>query len=663
MNLKNGTSLQGGRYSIEKVIGQGGFGITYKGLQVSLNRKVAIKEFFMKELCERDIDSSYVSVPSTGSREVVEKFRQKFLKEARNIANFNCKGIVSVIDVFEENGTAYYVMDYLGGGSLAEKVKNGPLPEPVALRYIHQVAESLSYLHGKNVMHLDIKPANILLGEDGNAVLIDFGLSKQYDGGGKQTSTTPVGLSHGYAPMEQYSRGGVSSFSPATDIYSLGATLYKLLTGFTPPEASELLNNGLPAMPDTVSKATQDAVVAAMQPQISKRPENIAEFISLLSVGSPVQSPEETVLVGDNGIQVIDTPVALDGQHAVLEPVTHGDDDTVYSDDVTVVKSVAKKNRLPLVNAFIIMEAVYLLLNNVTVFMEDSEFSNLLLCVQFPLSLVFSIVLLFFVKGSKAVFGASLMIAFTSLRLIMNLSCYDSSLFFFDLTTAEELNIYMLIYDAISYLLLLPAYGYLLSGSGASGKLTQAVTGSYALLFMFSFGWSMCSIFEDWDMSALVSGLFVIYCLIASIYLITYCSMTFSERLKSNRRSSSTVWIMIRLFIVMFLISGVMPLFAGFGEFSSITGCRGNICLFDIVNNVDVIDWFYLPIFVLLMINFLQSLVLPRKWINGVVSALAVALIVTLLIISDGQKIDYGMIVAMISSLALFVLTFIPAKK
>ena len=173
----------------------------------------------------------------------------------------------------------------------------------------------------------------------------------------------------------------------------------------------------------------------------------------------------------------------------------------------------------------------------------------------------------------------------------------------------------------------------------------------------------MCSIFEDLDMSALVSGLFVIYCLIASIYLITYCSMTFSERLKSNRRSSSTVWIMIRLFIVMFLISGVMPLFAGLGEFSSITGCRGNICLFDIVNNVDVIDWFYLPIFVLLMINFLQSLVLPRKWINGVVSALAVALIVTLLIISDGQKIDYGMIVAMISSLALFVLTFIPAKK
>ena len=187
MELKENTILKNGDYRIINTLGQGGFGITYLATQRGLDRTVVIKEFFMSDYCARERDTLRVTFGTSGSREMIERFREKFVKEARNIANFNCKGIVSVIDVFEENGTAYYVMDYLGGGSLADKVKNGPLPEPVALRYIHQVAESLSYLHGKNVMHLDIKPANILLGEDGNAVLIDFGLSKQYDGGGKQT--------------------------------------------------------------------------------------------------------------------------------------------------------------------------------------------------------------------------------------------------------------------------------------------------------------------------------------------------------------------------------------------------------------------------------------------------------------------------------------------
>ena len=240
MNLKTGHLLAGGRYKVERVLGQGGFGITYLCEQTGLLRTVTIKEFFMREYCERDHDTATISLVSSGSREMVERFRQKFIKEARAIAafGFDNKHIVRIIDVFEENNTAYYVMEYVGGGSLSDKVKAGALPEPDALRYIRQVATALEFVHSKHMMHLDVKPSNILLNENDEAVLIDFGLAKQYDAAGSQTSTTPVGISHGYAPLEQYRQGGVGSFSPATDIYSLGATLYKLLTGKTPVEAT-----------------------------------------------------------------------------------------------------------------------------------------------------------------------------------------------------------------------------------------------------------------------------------------------------------------------------------------------------------------------------------------------------------------------------------------
>ena len=285
MNLHQGTYLQGGRYRIDGVLGQGGFGITYSATQVALDIPVAIKEFFMKDFCNRDESTSKVIVPSSGGREYVERFRHKFIKEAQNIAKLKHSNIVSVIDVFEENGTAYYVMEYFGGGSLADKVRNGALPESEAVRYISQVADALALLHGKRMMHLDIKPANILLDDNDNAVLIDFGLAKQYDSVGLQTSTTPVGISHGYAPIEQYKRGGVSNFSPATDIYSLGATLYKLVTGQTPPDASDIGNDGLPVLPQEISAPVREAIETAMEFRIKDRPQSVAEFLKLLENG------------------------------------------------------------------------------------------------------------------------------------------------------------------------------------------------------------------------------------------------------------------------------------------------------------------------------------------------------------------------------------------
>ena len=285
--LRVNTTLQSGKYTIISVLGQGGFGITYLAVQNGLERNVAIKEFFMKELCERYESTSRVTLGATGSRETVNRFREKFLKEARNIAKLNHPNIVRIIDVFEENGTAYYVMEYAEGGSLAATIKKSTyLPESVATRYIIQIAEALDYIHQRKMNHLDVKPSNILLNEKNEAVLIDFGLSKQYDGvTGNQTSTTPVGISEGYAPMEQYKQGGVVAFSPETDIYALGATFFKLLTGITPPSASDVNEDGVPVeelKAKGVSPTAIDVICYAMRSRKKERMKEVRVFINAL---------------------------------------------------------------------------------------------------------------------------------------------------------------------------------------------------------------------------------------------------------------------------------------------------------------------------------------------------------------------------------------------
>ena len=258
---------------------------------------IAIKEFFIKDFCVRNAESSYVSVPTTGSKEQTEKFRQKFIKEARNIATLSHPNIVQVLDVFEENGTVYYAMQYLDGGSLREKVKaNGPFSEAQAVTYIRQIADALGYMHQKkHICHLDVKPGNILLDKNGRAMLIDFGISKSYDEHGNETSSTPVGLSQGYAPLEQY-QNSLHDFSPVTDIYSLGATLYYLLTGETPPEAAVVLENGIGQQPPQVSRNVWQAIGAAMQPLRKERPQTAEAFLDIIDNGIP-EPEEETVVI------------------------------------------------------------------------------------------------------------------------------------------------------------------------------------------------------------------------------------------------------------------------------------------------------------------------------------------------------------------------------
>lgn len=283
--LHPGDNLQGGKYRIEKVLGQGGFGITYLAIQGGLERTVAIKEFFMREACCRASDSRGVTLGTEGNRETVDRYRQKFLKEARSIARLNHPHIVRIIDVFEENGTAYYVMEHVAGGSLSDRVgRQGALSESEATRYIRQVADALTYIHTQRMTHLDVKPANIMLTDKDEVVLIDFGLAKQYDSAtGHQTSSTPVGISEGYAPLEQYMQGGVGEFSPETDVYALGATYYKLLTGQTPPSASSVNEDGLPLEPLKSRGVTPQVITAithAMEGRRRDRPKTVAEFLA-----------------------------------------------------------------------------------------------------------------------------------------------------------------------------------------------------------------------------------------------------------------------------------------------------------------------------------------------------------------------------------------------
>ena len=283
-HLPTNTLLQGGKYKIERVLGQGGFGITYLAVQTMLGRVVCIKEFFLKDFCTRTASGEVVNGTSASS-EFVERYRNKFIKEARIISKFDHPNIVHVLDTFTENGTAYYVMEYIEGASLDEIIRrDGAMPEDKAVGYIKQVARALDFIHQRSVNHLDVKPANIMVSRsDNRAILIDFGVSKQYDEQGEQTSSTPIGISHGYAPIEQYRAGGVSIFSPQSDIYALGATLYKLITGNTPPQPSDIINDGLPQLPNNVSAELKNLICHAMQIRKGDRPDSVDCFMAVSS--------------------------------------------------------------------------------------------------------------------------------------------------------------------------------------------------------------------------------------------------------------------------------------------------------------------------------------------------------------------------------------------
>ena len=283
MHLKPGTLLQSGKYRIVRFINSGGFGCTYEAVHTSLDDRFAIKEFFVKDFCNRDENTSYVTVGTNSKKALVEKLKNKFINEAKSIRKLHHNGIVKVSDVFEENGTAYYVMDYIEGRSLSQLIDNkGRLTETETMRYIRQVSETLKYVHSKNMLHLDIKPGNIMIDEEDNPILIDFGTSKQYDEESGENTSTLLGKTPGYAPLEQMDNS-VQEFYPATDIYALGATMYKMLTGITPPNAIKRASGTkLEPLPSNISEGTRNAIETSLNILVENRPQSIDEFLRSL---------------------------------------------------------------------------------------------------------------------------------------------------------------------------------------------------------------------------------------------------------------------------------------------------------------------------------------------------------------------------------------------
>lgn len=330
-DLSSGIMLKGNAYTyrIERTLGSGTFGITYLATILSgagaLDGKVhvCIKEFFMHDVNGREGSA----VTASTKNGLWNDYRQKFEREARRLAAVKHPGVVQVLEAFNQNNTSYYSMEYLGGGSLDGYItKKGHLTEPEALRLFKHVTDAMSYLHAQRMLHLDLKPGNIMMKDDGTTAIIDFGLAKQFDSNGNPESSSTIGAgTPGYAPIEQahYNGENRTAFPATMDVYALGATLFKMLTGQRPPEASQVLNDGLPTNELRrygVSQRTVSAIEHAMEPMVARRTPTVAALANELAQPyqptQPVQ-PEEP----ENEVTILDPIVEPEQPAEPTQPI------------------------------------------------------------------------------------------------------------------------------------------------------------------------------------------------------------------------------------------------------------------------------------------------------------------------------------------------------
>ena len=351
MNLPDGHFLQESKYQLTHTIGQGGFGITYLGVwntevkgelgKIKTKVPVCVKEYFFKDYCYRDKDSYAVKVHSETGEKLFGKFKEKLIKEANILSAVHHPYIVNVLEVFEENNTAYIIMEYIKGCSLKYMLdKEGVLLENKVLKYTHQIGNALDFVHEKNIVHLDIKPGNILIDRDDNARLIDFGVSKRYDIEEQETSTTTLTLSKGFASIEQYDDEGTQNFSPCPDIYSLGATMYNLLTGVVPVES--ILRATKKMLPPSeynsnITQKTEKAILNAMEVKPEDRFQFVKELLAAIDI-PPYELSENTLTETNQNIEDDSTEVL--GARSSGAP--NSDDE-----DRTIVKTPAKGQNVP----------------------------------------------------------------------------------------------------------------------------------------------------------------------------------------------------------------------------------------------------------------------------------------------------------------------------
>lgn len=362
--LPAGTVIKssGNTYTIRQTLGSGGFGITYKAVyptrhnNLHVKVEVAIKELFISSMCERS-DTMMTSSKSVADR--VECAKKDFIGEARRLGKLSGKhpNIVQVSEVFEDNGTAYYVMEFIEGENLDDFVKShGPLSFERTMQMMSPIIDAVDFLHQNYMTHLDIKPGNIMLSyEDGGLlrpVLIDFGMSKHYNPDGSPTSVFNInGYTDGYAPVEQYV--GITSFSPQSDVYSLAATIIFCLTGQKPCRAIEMNSQWIRnALEDKCPQEVIAVLEKAMQMKSADRQPNAGAFLAQLQSAGNI-TPDETQILEVNHEEIPPTPPV---QGLVAEPAPPKKNRGSYRKWIIVVASF-------LVAAAIGMAAVYIVNN------------------------------------------------------------------------------------------------------------------------------------------------------------------------------------------------------------------------------------------------------------------------------------------------------------
>ncbi len=272
------------RYKIQDIIGRGGFCYTYRALDTLLGVEVAVKEYFPKNIVSR-YEGESVTVEPGENHEKYLQGKIRFLKEARNLAKFNGNpGIVTIYDFFDENNTAYIIMEYLKGQNIGQYMKYiGGIPEYTFTAYVaDKICDVLDQIHKQGIVHRDLSPDNIFLCEDGDVKLIDFGAVAKRNDVNKES--IEVILKPGYAPPEQYDKNG--SIGNWTDIYALGATLYKMTTGKVPQESIVRQNNDNLVSPiqlnSEIPMVFSDAIMQALNLDANYRFSNASDFKAAL---------------------------------------------------------------------------------------------------------------------------------------------------------------------------------------------------------------------------------------------------------------------------------------------------------------------------------------------------------------------------------------------
>lgn|GEM_PF-2583048 len=266
-----GTLLNGGAYQVDYVLGRGGFGITYKGKQTALEQLVAIKEFYLGEFTQRDSTTGRLMVMSDREQDF-SRGLARFEREGKTLASLNHPNVVRVLNLFNDNGTTYLIMEYLSGKTLKAVMKEGRLPEERVRQIMLSLVDALGAVHDKGVYHLDIKPANVLIEPSGRVVLIDFGAARQ----GLSSHTTIPAYTPSYAPVEVMSAEQVGAYS---DIFEMGMMLHEMVTGTLPPPA--------------LDRITKMGKVGEWQPDPEKVPEPWRTLIATAIPLRPDDRPQD----------------------------------------------------------------------------------------------------------------------------------------------------------------------------------------------------------------------------------------------------------------------------------------------------------------------------------------------------------------------------------